>query len=161
MYYSQDYQSEENPNDYTWTEITDQAIWSEGSFAWAESGDVTLDAYASSAFYLGYRFTSNATESATWEVTDCMVMGILKTGIQQNDVVTLTIYPNPASDMVTVIADQDAKARIVNFMGQTVMVVPVVAGTNQIQVNALTEGMYLIEITYSNGTRAINRLLVN
>ena len=88
-------------------------------------------------------------------------MGILKTGIQQNDVVTLTIYPNPASDMVTVIADQDAKARIVNFMGQTVMVVPVVAGTNQIQVNALTEGMYLIEITYSNGTRAINRLLVN
>lgn len=161
LYYSQDYQSEENPNDYTWTEITDQAMWSEGSFAWAESGNVTLDAYASSAFYLGYRFTSNATESATWEVTDCMVMGILKTGIQQNDVVTLTIYPNPASDMVTVIADQDAKARIVNFMGQTVMVVPVVAGTNQIQVNALTEGMYLIEITYSNGTKAINRLLVN
>ena len=160
LYYSQDYDGAGDPNDFTWIEITDQADWSGLSFLWVESGDVSLDAYASSSFYLAYKFTSTDIESATWEVTNCLVMGVLKTGIQQNDVVDLVVYPNPASNQVTVLADEDAQVMIINLMGQTVKTVPVVKGANPIALTDLTNGMYLVKIDYKNGTTAVNRLMV-
>ncbi|PIY34492.1 MAG: hypothetical protein COZ08_01595, partial [Bacteroidetes bacterium CG_4_10_14_3_um_filter_42_6] len=104
--------------------------------------------------------TSTDIESATWEVTNCLVMGVLKTGIQQNDVVDLVVYPNPASNQVTVLADEDAQVMIINLMGQTVKTVPVVKGANPIALTDLTNGMYLVKIDYKNGTTAVNRLMV-
>ncbi len=160
LYYSNDYDGSGDPTDFTWNSITDEAAWSAGSWVWTPSGDIELDAYGSASFYLGFRFTSTETESATWELTECRVMGILKTDIVQNNTIELQVYPNPATDFIQVVSNENATMEIVNLMGQKVLSQPVVTGSNTVSVNELKSGVYFVRVAYADGTTAINKIIV-
>lgn len=160
LYYSNDYDGSGDPTDFTWNSITDEAAWSAGSWVWTPSGDIELDAYGSASFYLGFRFTSTETESATWELTECRVMGILKTDIVQNNTIELQVYPNPATDFIQVVSNENATMEIVNLMGQKVLSQPVVTGSNTVSVNELKSGVYFVRVAYADGITAINKIIV-
>jgi hypothetical protein len=160
LYYSNDYDGSGDPTDFTWNSITDEAAWSAGSWVWTPSGDIELDAYGSASFYLGFRFTSTETESATWELTECRVMGILKTDILQNKTIELQVYPNPATDFVQVVSNENATMEIVNLMGQKVLSQSVMTGSNTVSVNELKSGVYFVRVAYADGITAINKIIV-
>ncbi|MDF1560877.1 MAG: DUF5017 domain-containing protein [Bacteroidales bacterium] len=63
----------------TWTDITSQFSYSAGSYAWASSGDFSLDAYAGN-IYVAFVYTSSETSSAKWEVDDFKITGYLPAG---------------------------------------------------------------------------------
>jgi len=160
LYYSNDYDGSGDPTDFTWNSITDEAAWSAGSWVWTPSGDIELDAYGSASFYLGFRFTSTETESATWELTECRAMGILKTDILQNKTIELQVYPNPATDFVQVVSNENATMEIVNLMGQKVLSQSVMTGSNTVSVNELKSGVYFVRVAYADGITAINKIIV-
>jgi hypothetical protein len=70
---STDYSGSGDPNAADWTALT--YTMSGGSWAWTESGAVDLSSFAGSAVYVAFRFTSNDTESATWEVDEIVITG--------------------------------------------------------------------------------------
>ncbi|HMA61593.1 MAG TPA: choice-of-anchor J domain-containing protein [bacterium] len=70
---STDYDGTSDPSTQgTWTDITDQATWSSGSFNWASSGDIDLSSYSGTT-YVAFKYTSTADESKTWEVDDIVI----------------------------------------------------------------------------------------
>jgi hypothetical protein len=58
----------------------------------------------------------------------------------------VTLYPNPAQTMVTVVSDTDAEMVLYNINGAAVMSQKVVAGENAVKVNGLSTGVYVVKI---------------
>lgn len=71
---STNYDGTGNPNDFDWTNLTDQVNWSSGAFAWTESGMISLSQFTgNSSVYIGFQFFSTTENSANWEIDDVEV----------------------------------------------------------------------------------------
>ncbi len=57
----------------TWNELT--YVKSTGSWAWVESGLISLDSYSGSNCHIGFKYTCTETEAAGWEVDDIIMVG--------------------------------------------------------------------------------------
>jgi hypothetical protein len=78
-------------------------------------------------------------------------------GVDEVDTNNITIYPNPASDIVYVNVNETFNAVIYNYQGQIVK--NVIVDNGQINVSNLTNGMYFLEIRTGNNV-SINKILV-
>lgn len=67
---STDYTGSGNPTSATWTALP--ATLSTGSWVWTPSGSIDLSGYAGTG-YVAFRYTSTATDAATWEVDDVVI----------------------------------------------------------------------------------------
>ena len=89
VYFSNDYDGQ-NPNDATWTELT--CALSTGSWAWVESGAISMDDFSGSNCYIAFKYTSTDEQAAGWEVDDIMLTSG-NTGIP-----SITATPNALAD---------------------------------------------------------------
>ncbi len=71
LYISTDYSGAGDPNSASWTQLT--YTKSSGSWSWVSSGNIDLTAYSGQKVYIGFKFTSTDSESATWEVDNVVV----------------------------------------------------------------------------------------
>ncbi|MCQ2317633.1 MAG: chitobiase/beta-hexosaminidase C-terminal domain-containing protein [Bacteroidales bacterium] len=72
LFISNDYDGT-NAATATWNELT--YVKSAGSWAWVESGAVSLEGYSGTNCHIGYKYTSTETEAAGWEVDDIIMVG--------------------------------------------------------------------------------------
>ena len=70
---------------------------------------------------------------------------------------TLTVYPNPAMDFVKIEGVEAAEIQVYNALSQ---LVKRVRGTNEIDLNGLVEGGYLVRITDIEGRLFIEKVAV-
>ncbi|MBN1339111.1 MAG: choice-of-anchor J domain-containing protein [Bacteroidales bacterium] len=70
---STDYDGGGDPNSATWTDLT--FTMSGGTWQWQYSGDIDLSGFSGTEVYVAFYYTSNTSESATWEVDDIVVTG--------------------------------------------------------------------------------------
>jgi hypothetical protein len=159
LFLSQDYDGSGNPNDFTWLEITDDYIWSDGGWNWVASGDGDLVSFAYPTAYLAFKFTSTTEGSATWELDDLMVYGKKTSGIGNNIAKTASIYPNPASDFVSIVLEENAEVQLANLNGQIMLNESFNAGQNRLSVASLPKGVYLLQIKY-NDNSVLNKKLI-
>ena len=61
---------------------------------------------------------------------------------------TIGCYPNPAKDFVRIEGTEVAEVQVYNALGQ---MVKTVKGSNEINVNGLPEGVYLLRIADAEG----------
>ncbi len=160
LFFSSDYDGAGDPNNFTWLDITDQAAWSDGSWNWVPSGDVDLTSMAAESSYLGFKYTSTAEQSATWEVDDILIYGIQGVGIGENKTETIVLYPNPASDLINLNSSATGELIIVDLTGRKVMTANVTKGANRINVGGLHSGIYLVHITFADGKTASGKLQI-
>jgi len=160
LFLSQDYDGSGNPNDFTWLEITGDYTWSDGGWNWVASGDGDLALYEYPTAYLAFKFTSTTDGSATWELDDLMVYGTKTSGIGDNIVKTASIYPNPASDFISVVLEEEATIQLVSLSGKTLVRESFVAGQNQLPVAQLPNGVYLLQIKYEDGSILNKKLII-
>ncbi|WP_144395473.1 choice-of-anchor J domain-containing protein [Pleionea sediminis] len=52
----------------TWTDISDRADWSAGSWEWAESGEVDITDFIGGNITVAFQYTSSDAGSATWRI---------------------------------------------------------------------------------------------
>ena len=71
LYISTDYSGVGDPNSANWTQLT--FTKSSGSWSWVSAGSIDLSSYAEQKVYIGFKFTSTDSESATWEVDNVVV----------------------------------------------------------------------------------------
>jgi len=79
----------------------------------------------------------------------------LTTQIKNNSIINrIQIYPNPAIDRIYIdnAEKQDFKMQVYNIIGACVLQNDLTSGTNMIDISSLTTGIYLIQLTGTNGT---------
>lgn len=70
---------------------------------------------------------------------------------------SISLYPNPANDFVTIEGAEAAEVQIFNTLGQSVKTFH---NTNQLNTSNLPEGVYLLHITSTDGNTFTNRLII-
>jgi PKD repeat protein len=73
VYISNDYAGSGDPNLATWSQLS--PTWSPGGWTWTPSGLLDISGTAGSGVYLGFKYTSTSSQSATWEVDEILVVG--------------------------------------------------------------------------------------
>ncbi|MFT4943894.1 MAG: hypothetical protein ACI8RH_001641, partial [Flavobacteriales bacterium] len=73
-------------------------------------------------------------------------------GVSENDLVDITMYPNPATSVVNIEASQEiVMIQIVNLLGQNVSTLEVNNTRSSIDVSHFITGMYIAKVVFSNG----------
>ena len=128
-------------DDYTWT-LTPSV--SGVLSPYGVEVTITWNSDFTGAAYLtveGINDCGAGTPSDDLEVTvdDC-------TGIEEETVKTVRVYPNPASDKVQLINLNDASIGIFNILGDKVMEISHVKGHHILDISTFFEGIYLVKV---------------
>ena len=143
---STDYNATAGPDAATWTDITDLFDWSTGGFNWKESGAVNISSYTGGGnFNIAFVYTSTDENSSTWEIDYVRVIAADLDNIVENSN-NISIYPNPASQQITINTEANTTAVIYDATGRKVMEMNVVSGENTVNVQNLENGVYFIMI---------------
>ena len=73
--------------------------------------------------------------------------------IHENTQTTCSIAPNPATNNITITANNDFNTiEILNLLGQTMLSQPNVGSSAKLDVSTLTTGVYFVRVIFTNGT---------
>lgn len=159
VWYSTEYDGAGNPNDFNWTNISDAFDFSTGNYTWVESGRLVMSHPAQATYYFAFVYTSTDQAASSWEITDVKVMGSEMVSVKENSIQNVSVYPNPAHDMVSFNLKADAKVSVYDVTGRMVSLMNVAAGQGQCQVAGLENGVYFLNIRYNDGKTEVARFV--
>ncbi len=159
---SSDYDGTGNPNDFTWDNLTNQAIWPTGDpyFEWTASGSIALSNYTDQIIYIAFKFTSTSEGSATWEVDNIRVQGQI--GIAENHPqVNLSLYPNPGNGIIYFDADKPVtNLEIFTVSGMLVYSETNLGVAGQLDLTHLNKGVYFVKMEADNKYTLSRRIVI-
>ncbi|MFT7666924.1 MAG: hypothetical protein ACI9O8_001266, partial [Patiriisocius sp.] len=124
---------------------TTTGAWETISFDFSEEGDLTFE---SVTVFMNFNMLDAADQVYYW---DNLVQGE-PLGVSENDLVDITMYPNPATSVVNIEASQEiVMIQIVNLLGQNVSTLEVNNTRSSIDVSHFITGMYIAKVVFSNG----------
>lgn len=154
LYISGDYSGD--PATANWEMLSFNA--SGGSWDYVSS-DIDLSAYEGS-MNLGFKFTSNDSESATWEVDNLLVTGVMSSFVPEGDLPLVQLFPNPGYGLyqITNSNNENLDIKIYNVLGQFVNAVE--SNEDQISIDITNEdnGIYLVQIIGEQTNKTISVL---
>lgn len=159
VWYSTDYDGSGNPNDFNWTNISDAFEFSTGSYTWVESGRLVMANPAQATYYFAFVYTSTDQAASSWEITDVKVMGAGMVSVNESSIQNVSVYPNPAHDMVSFNLESDAQVNIFDMTGRMVSTMSMAKGQGQYSVAGLENGVYFLNIRYNDGKTEVARFV--
>ncbi len=158
---STDYQGSGDPNAATWIDITNSYTFPDpGSWTFMDAGSSDITSYKSDATYLAFVYNSTSGDASTWEIDNAEVLGVTSTGISNNSIIVLNVYPNPASNNIHIKANEQGVVRILNLTGQLLIDSEIMEGNNAINIETLNGGLYIVETIGNNGAKSIGKFIV-
>jgi len=158
---SNNYNGTGDPNSFAWVNLS--PTLSPGGFAWASSGDVDVSGVNGNNIYIGFKYTSDATASSTWEVDDILVIGTPIVGIgEKNNSTDFTISPNPSQGLVRLIFNGkgNKEIRIMNVTGKNVYQETTDLAIQNIDLTDLSAGIYFVQVTDESTSKIMVKKLV-
>ena len=158
---SSDFTGGDPTTDGYWEDITEKFNLSTGSFSWVESGRVNvLDIISNQLgfFHFAFVYTSTDEHAAAWEIDDVKVIGGM-VSVEENQLAAVSVYPNPAHEMVSFNLESDAQVNIFDMTGRMVSTMSMAAGQGQYQVAGLENGVYFLNIRYNDGKTEVARFV--
>lgn len=160
---SNDYDGVTNPGDFTWAPLT--ANWSAGNFVWAPSGIVNVSGTSGTHVYIGFKYTSDAVASSTWELDDIVITGDLIIGIPEKTASDggFSVNPNPASGKCSLKFNHDGNKEIsvISVIGSTVIETSTDQMTCSLNLNSLSPGIYFVKVnTPDSKTTQVRKLII-
>ncbi len=160
---SADYDGTGNPNDFTWTDFTDQSQWPPAGsyFEFTSSGMLDLSAFTDESINIAFVYTSTADESATWEVDNVLVKEAEVIGEPSN---YPTAYAVSASGQTVMASWMDAIGEIIPggyvvlISDQTEFTFPE-DGTPIANDTDLSDGMGALNVMPGVGTASFSELM--
>jgi hypothetical protein len=138
----------------TWTEL---ARWDENSTLTPEGApmdEITLSGYNNETYFAFYAFsdTSGVDNDLFIDNFQITATSLSDTaGVEDESLVTLNVYPNPASDVLNISAQNTINTvEIFNVLGQKVITMQVENTSAEINVSNLNAGIYLIKYEINN-----------
>jgi hypothetical protein len=78
-------------------------------------------------------------------------------GVNETTEIVITIWPNPASGLVNIEGIEPAEVQVYNAVGQ---MVKRVKGTNEVCMEGIPQGIYMLCITDTEGKKHVARVMV-
>ncbi len=156
---SMDYDGEGEPSEYTWLNITDVFDFSTGDYEWVESGTFVIDEILPGHYHFAFLYTSTNEAAASWEIDYVKLIGKGTTSVNENNIQSVSLYPNPAREQVSFTLESDAQVSVFDVMGRKVSEMTVVAGEAQLNVSELESGVYFVNVRYANGSTAVSKFV--
>jgi len=152
LYISSDYDGD--PTTATWEMIDFTA--SGGSWNYVSS-EIDLSNYTGSVT-LGFKFTSTDSESATWELDNLLVTGVLSNSVSEQLFAELSIYPNPGYGFFHVqnTNNQLLNISVFNVLGQFIKSVESSNSEIQLDLSDEDNGIYLIQMMSDSYNKTIS-----
>jgi len=141
----------------TWVEITGLTL-SSGDYTVVTSTSDISSVVGNANVYVAFKYTSTDSEGAVWDVDNVTVTGVASV----NDITTSTkLFPNPASSVLNIQSEVNiSNITVANVIGQKVLNVNNVNADNyRLELNALTNGVYLININNVDGTSNVAKFV--
>jgi len=154
LYISSDYTSGD-PNSATWDLI--DFSQSTGSWEWVSSGEIDLSSYSGS-IHLAFKFTSTTDGSATWELDNMLITGTLSSGIDEQENVEFSVYPNPSHGIYQIenSNSQNFEISVFNILGKQIMETVETNSIYTLDIQDFENGVYLLQIMSNNQKRTIS-----
>ena len=156
---SMDYDGEGEPSEYTWLNITDVFDFSTGDYEWVESGVFVIDEILPGHYHFAFLYTSTNEAAASWEIDYVKLIGKGTTSVNENNIQSVSLYPNPAREQVSFTLESDAQVSVFDVMGRKVTEINAVAGEAQLNVSQLENGVYFVNVRYANGSTAVSKFV--
>ena len=157
---STDYDGISDPSDFEWEDITDAFDYSTGNYEWVESGAYDVaDIINNHSFYIAFIYSSSDEAASSWEIDYVKVTGKHMTGVNENEAMALSLYPNPAREQVSFMLDDNAQVSIFDMTGRKVNEMNLAAGQAQLSVSELESGVYFVNVRFANGTTAVSKFV--
>ena len=154
-----DYDGQDEPGEYTWLDITDAFDLSTGNYEWVESGTFVIDEIIPGHYHFAFKYTSTNEAAASWEIDYVKLIGKATTSVNENNIQSVSLYPNPAREQVSFTLESDAQVSVFDMTGRKVSEMNATAGEAQLDVNELVNGVYFINVRYANGTTAVSKFV--
>jgi len=160
---SGNYDGAGNPNNFTWTPLT--GTLSAGGWVWTPSGPIDVSGTSSNAVYIAFKFTSTATESATWEVDEILTTGILIVGVPETGagISSFSILPNPSDGKFRLVFGDNAvkDVRILSVVGREVYSASTAGATWTVSLPELPSGVYFVRVNQAGSANAeVKKLII-
>ena len=157
---STDYDGVSDPGEFGWENITDEFEYSTGNYEWVESGAFDISYIIENhSFYLAFIYTSTPEAASSWEIDYVVVTGMDITAVNENEAMTVSLYPNPAREQVSFMLDDDAEVSVFDMTGRMVSTTQCQAGQAKINVSELVNGVYFVNFRYANGNTAVSKFV--
>ena len=158
---SMDYDGGGEPSEYTWIDITDAFDFSTGDYEWVESGALIIegDQLLPGQYHFAFVYTSTDQAAASWEIDWVKLIGKAMVSVNENNVQSVSLYPNPANEQVSFVLDNDAQVSVFDMTGRKVNEVNATAGNTQLNVSELESGVYFVNFRYANGSMAVSKFV--
>ena len=159
---SSDYDGNSDPSDFDWVYITSSFNYSTGNYEWVESGKVDIAPMVPnypSSFYVAFIYISSDELAASWEVDGVKVTGTNVNAVNEFEMSAIILYPNPASEQVSFMLEDNAEVSIFDMTGRMVSTTNCEAGQAQLNVSEMVNGVYFINVRYANGGTAITKFV--
>ncbi|MCB2206922.1 MAG: choice-of-anchor J domain-containing protein [Bacteroidetes bacterium] len=159
---SNDYDGTSDPStNGTWNDLTSMFMFPEqGSWNFVPAGDADFTPYAGMNTYLAFRYISTSSDAATWEVDNAVIYGVYYVSIDEMEETNIQIYPNPATNMLTVNCEDKGHIRVISLAGQLMMQTTAIKGTNRFIVEHLNPGLYMLQFTNEAGATGTQKLMI-
>lgn len=162
---SGNYEPNSDPSDYDWIDITDAFDYSAGNYDWVESGKVNIidlvGDFANNGYswYIAFVYTSSDEAASSWEIDYVKVSAQYIVSTSENELSAISLYPNPASEQVSFVLDDDAQISVFDMTGRKVSEMNATAGNVQLNVNDMESGVYFVNFRFADGTTAVSRFV--
>jgi len=159
---SNDYDGTSDPSlNGTWHDLTSMLTFPEqGSWNFYSAGNADFSMYGGVDTYLAFRYISTDSDAATWEVDNALIYGVLHVGISEVKEADIQVYPNPATDIINISSNDDGKVKIINLAGQSLMEIETRKGINQLHIQHLNQGLYMIQFTNNAGAVSTQKIMI-
>lgn len=137
----------------TWTQITGLALATENQWVWVTTtADISAIAGAANA-YIAFKYLSTNDAGGVWDFDDVVVTGTAS--ISETKANSISVYPNPTADFITISNIDVENVKIANTTGQVVLV----AESNKVDVKDLANGLYFITVEGADGAIKTGKFL--
>lgn len=163
IFASNDYEGGDPETNGSWTDLTDQAVFSAGNWAWQNSGFVDLSAFTGINFHIAFRYTCGTANAPTWELDNIVLTNNTGVGMKENTISRNTsIGPNPCSDWFSIQCKQTSNwnVNVYNVVGKLVLSTKATS-SEHISVSGLSTGLYSVILTNpANHIQETHKLIV-
>ncbi len=165
VYILKNYTPDTNPNtgETQKIDITSSFQYSDGNYTWKPSGEYLLDEYKQSTINIAFVYTTTK-EARLWRVDDVLIQADKKsTSINYAQLYQLKVYPNPASEEITIQTEQIEimKIEIFNTLGARMITSNENGMACKLNIETLKRGLYLMKITLKNEVIIHNKFIKN
>ncbi len=141
----------------TWTQITGLTLSTGGWTVVHSTNDISATA-GNSNVYIAFKYVSTNDAGGVWDVDNVQVT----VSSSVNDITTSAkLFPNPATSVLNIQSEVNiSNITVANVIGQRVLNVNNLNTNNyKLELNTLTNGVYLININNVDGTSAVAKFV--